>query len=43
MQVAGHKFNYITSWKQVDDISKSLMYAYFQTNFAKTNLNYSEL
>ena len=43
MQVAGHDFKAITSWKQVNDITKSLMYAYFQTNFTKDSINYADL
>ena len=34
MEVAGTKLNSITTEKQLDDIVKSLLYAFFQTDFS---------
>lgn len=43
LEVYGYKFNHITTWKQIDDITKSLMYVFFQTDFANDSIDYSSL
>lgn len=43
-EVNGHKFNTITKYKQFDDITKSLTYAFFNVAFADGKyINYSDL
>lgn len=43
MEVAGTKLNSITTEKQLDDIVKSLLYAFFQTDFAEQTIDYTQL
>lgn len=43
MEVVGTKLNSITTEKQLDDIVKSLLYAFFQTDFAEQTIDYTQL
>ena len=43
MEVAGTKLKSITTEKQLDDIVKSLLYAFFQTDFSNQTIDYTQL
>lgn len=43
MEVAGTKLSTITTEKQLDDIVKSLLYAFFQTDFSNQTIDYTQL
>lgn len=42
-EIGGNKFDNISSLNEFDDIVKALTYTFFQTNFSKDTINYSDI